>query len=1003
MKQSNKIYTLLLVITLMFTSTIYAQKTYVEVECIVVDEFDQPINGAILSVQLDEGQEDVFYTNTSGNVTILGNEGDEVIVTAHLKKAQHITLKHSQSTLKIILKDQQDRYEDGYYSGGYKLQERTKSVAFSNVVKQDKLNKGYPLNSATSLMGTDGSVLIEQLTSNPGWDLSNMTLRGLNTSGNNTPAVYIDGFERSIYQINVDEIESVEFLKDISAKILVGPAAINGVLWITTKTGQAVKRKIDVSYEQGIQMPNIKYNYLDSYEYATLYNEARSNDGLSQLYTPFHLEGYRNNTNAFQFPNHEYTDILLKDQTTVRNANVSLTGATAKTKYMVIFGYQQQEGMVSAGPANGLDRLNIRANLSAKMNEFITLKANINARTEYIQSSTLTGRSLFNMLSTHRPNEYTLFVPQNTHYNNSEGFGVSRYTNSNVYAEVNERGFLKEQRIVGQTTVGLDFDLGNVVKGLSADLNAGIDTYNSVTYGQKANYNAFVPIYRADTLLALNQRRQKTELSSQSKESDDVVRDYAAYGRLKYRKSFGEDHQVLAQGMFSYLRQEIKGSNQITDNTTASIFGNYIFKNRYLFEGALANYGSNRFDHQSSQLNYSAGLGWVISNENFLINQPWINYLKLKSSYGLISTDRSIASSQWHQNVWTQSGNVYFGSNNNTAYKGTILSQAGTTGLTWEKQKELNVGIEGRLFHHLGFSLHYFDNHRYDIPEPINNTVINGQEYAQYVNYGEVKNHGVEWQFVYKNNYRLFDYEWGVSGMYSQSKLIDGNVIRYQEDGLNRIGKPINGIYGYQANGLFQSEQEIANSPSQNFGVIRPGDIKFVDQNGDGIINRSDRTLIGDSYPDVILNTHIKLNYKNFEFYTQLSGVFGREILLDNTYFWNYGEGKYSGVVRDRWTESNPNATYPRLTTKEYQNNFQNNSYWIEDGSYVRIDNVQIAYYWPLEKMTKNTFKTMKLYARGHNLFTWSKIKDVDPSNINAGYSNFPLLTTYMLGVQLTI
>ncbi|KXX67167.1 SusC/RagA family TonB-linked outer membrane protein [Flammeovirga sp. SJP92] len=992
----------LMVFLLLSTLGFGQNRDFVEVSCRVLDERHYPIKGAIMTVPLLDGSEDVFYTDSDGQVVITGLDGDKVTVEAEGMKTQEYTLKKSEKKKGFFLRPQQVPFEKVALEGGFQVQKRETSTSFSSKIDDKYLSHTYGLNVGTAITGTDPSLLVEQLTSNPGWDISNMTMRGLSTTGDNAPAVYIDGFERSIYQINIEEIESIEYLKDLRAKILVGPSAINGVIWITTKKGEAVKRKIDVGYEQGVQTPTTKHHYLDSYNSALLYNEARSNDGLSPFYSSADLEGFKMGSDLMRYPNNDFSNLLLKDQTTYQKAYVSLTGATRNSKYAVNLGYQRQEGMVAEGPQNGLDRFNIRANLKARMNKVITLNANISARTEIINSSTLTGRDFYDMLSTHRPNEYPLQIPENTSDINPAGFGVSRLINRNIYAEVTERGFEKEQRIMGQTNMGLDFNLKSITEGLSADINVGIDTYNSVTYGQKANYNSFFTVYQSDTLSSLVQKSRKTELSTQSKSSDHVMRNYMMYGRLKYDKTFKEKHHIYLQGMYSFYRQEIKSSVQEPQNMTASFLASYTFNKKYIVEGIVSNYGTNRLNNQPHQLNYVGSLGWVISEEAFMYNSIF-DYLKLKANYGMMSTDRSYLNHRLHENVWKQSGNVYLGSNNNTTLKTTDLVHTGSEHLIWEKQEELNVGIEGRIKNNLSFYAHYFYNFRYDIPEQISNKMINGEVFARYENYGQVKNEGVELSLDYKNKINRFRYRIGVGGMYTQSKVMDGNFLDYNEQYQNRVGKPVNAIYGYASNGLFQSYDEIRNHPSQNFGTLRPGDIKFVDQNGDGVIDKSDKTIIGDTYPDFILNSHIKLNYKHFELFAQFSGVIGREVLLNNAYYWNYGESKYTDVAWDRWSESNPNGSYPRLTTKEANNNFQTTDFWVENGDYIRLDNLQLTYRVPVRKWTNNVVSNFKIYARGNNLFTWSNLKNVDPSNINSGYTNFPLLRSYVLGVHLTI
>ncbi|PWJ41934.1 SusC/RagA family TonB-linked outer membrane protein [Sediminitomix flava] len=964
----------------------------------IVDKDKKPIKNAkvtrLINAGSDKVSDQVYHTNRRGIVHLDGEPGFQYVIEAEGKKKliHHVSafIDYNKLVLRDRVKEQEIELDDLLSFTNISSARMTENVNYHS------FKHSYSLDVALALKGKEPSLLIEQLNGDLAWNQASMTIRGLSTTGDNQAAVFIDGVPRSIYNLNVEEIESVKVLKGSKAKILYGPRAINGIISITTKTPEISKGRIYASYEQGVQMPTFTANYLGSDEYAKLYNEARANDGLTPYYSESAIQAYQSSDNSLRYPNNDYQDLIFNEHSAFQKAYLNFSKGGSKTRYFVSLGYTGQEGLTNVGPENRLDRINVRGNLGAKLSKSINLLAKINVRTDLLSSGTVSGDKLFGLLSTHRPNEYPIFVnTEDVNGITANGYGVSRLYTQNIYAELNDKGYQKEQRIIGQSMLTLDYDLSKFSKGLSAKTSVAVDTHNMVNYGQNKKYNAYTLGFSDDGEISYQQRQRETELSNQSRNSDAVFRNYNLRASLNYKKSIAKKSKLLLEGFFNYNREEFKTSRQEPKQLILAFLSTLNLKNKYIFEGTISDFATNRISDNPHQLNYAASASWILSEERFVPDV--FKYLRLKASYGLVSTDMSFGNHLLNQNVWSSNGSVDFGKNNNNSHQVYQLAQYGVSNLTWEKQEEYEFNLEGSLGKSFSFEMSYFNHHRFDILNLINNRYLNASQVDSYANYGVVNNHGVELALNLKKHINHFHYEIGLGGMYSQSELVAGNEFN------NVIGYPVNSILGLQANGLFQSAQEIENHYTQHYGTVQAGDIKYQDLNGDGKINEYDQEIIGDSFPDFLLNTTLKLNYKRFSLFAEVSGIFGRDVILNDSYHWVDGVQKYSEQVNDRWTPENTAASYPRLTSKSAENNHQNSSFWVRNGDYLKLSNFFLRYRLPLKKVSDNQLREMSIWMKGNNLLIFSELDGIDPESTSAGISNFPLMKSVSIGLNLTI
>ncbi|MCT4586865.1 MAG: SusC/RagA family TonB-linked outer membrane protein [Carboxylicivirga sp.] len=861
-----------------------------------------------------------------------------------------------------------------------------------------------------ALAGQAAGLYIRQQGGRPGSAKPKMNIRGQHTGSDNSIVVYIDGVKRDINDLNAEEIDKVYVLKDASSKILAGPEAINGALWVTTKRGEAEKRNISVTAETGIQSVGVMPEYLNAYDYARLYNEARANDGLTPYYSDEYLQGYQSGSNPLKYPDNDYWADYYKNASRYSKVAAQFSGGSQEVKYYVNLGYTGEGGLEDIGQESTYDRLNMRANLDVDVTKAVTLKADIASSMEFFNRAGAKESEMFNVINKHRPNEYPVYLSEAR--GDSALFGASYAYNRNIVGMMTQSGYVKETNRVAQMNFGLDFDLSSIAEGLSAETFVGFDTRNYLSYGKDRNFDSYITDWvkgsnAQDTMVYVYRVSNRKDASDQERKADDVSGQTTVRGKLSYTNGFGKTHYFNGNLLGVYYYNRIKGKTYKEDskNTVFALNGTYMFKQRYMANLNLAYYGSPAFeDGERYALFPTIDLGWVMSEENFLSGSDVVDYLKLKASYGMMGTDRSFNNYYYYRSAWQKNESIGFGENLTNSMAMYKQVQAASNGLGWEKSTEINAGFDAVLFDNaLRTEVNVFHELRSDILTQRNSLYPSGAV-VPFVNYEEVSNQGIDFNIQYQNNIGELHYLVGANGVYSktENKVIDEVVY---PNGVQRSqrGLPVDAYMGYQAMGLFYDNNEVAASPFQSFGPYQQGDIRYQDVNNNGVVDADDQKEIGNYYPRFTFGFNAVLNYKGFELYALFTGAAGYDIMLDNSYYQVYGERKYSNQVWGRWTEATKDvASYPRLTTQSDGNNFKSSSYWLEKGDYIKLKNVELSYSLPQSVLNKLSLQKMKVFVRGTNLFTLSKIKDSDPEDIMAGISGYPLFSGYTGGISLT-
>ncbi len=861
--------------------------------------------------------------------------------------------------------------------------------------------------NAPEILEYDNITSLAQLLSGrvPGL-IGSSNLRGLGNA-----LIVIDGVPRPPSSINIEEIEHVTVLKDANAAMLYGVQANKGVILIKTKRGKANTKNITATFETGISIPKRMPNYLGAAEYMELYNEARLNDGLDPLYSIQDIDNTRAGTNPTRYPDVDYySSYFLKKNKPSSRLVTQFSGGNDNAQYYVNLGWIRTGSLMNIGGEDiHNDRLNIRSNIDIKINEFI--KSNIDIAGLFDLRNTPSG-NFFNDASYLRPNLFpglidTTLISDNdllgsaTLVNDQYLVGGSSLYRTNPFGYLNLGGFNKTKGVGMQFTTGLIFDLKSIIKGLNLKIDVNFDFDNRYNESQTNSYAIYEPSYNDLDELSVTKIGEDRFSGALTIGGTSLNQLLNGMAELNYSREFGKMH-ALSVSLVTYTdRYSETDLFQPDKHMHIGNRINYIYSNKYLADFGAVLVASPKFVPGSrAAFTPSIGLGWILSEEDFLKNNHIIDFLKLRLSGGIINTDRNLSEYYTYEDVFSSGGGISWddGQRGNSR---TILNNVGNKNLSYEKRKEINIGINGLLLKKsISFDLTFFKEHQTDIiviPTNSYSAYLGGE--VPYENFGENKYSGIElglnWFKALDQN---FDLMIGLSGLIRNSEVVKRDEY-WNEDYLFRTGRSLSAIYGLEALGLFKDMQDIENHAFQEFGEVQPGDIKYKDLNNDGVVNADDAGPIGDGSASIIGGLNVRLKYKNLSVFTMLSSQVGGERFYTNSYYWLYGDRKYSKVARNRWTpETAPTATYPRLTSQTSNNNFRASTYWLNNVTFASIDRIQFNFKLP-DKLNQKLFTNqLAIFARINSVALFSKSSDKMELNIGSQ----PQFRSYNIGVKAT-
>lgn len=971
----------------------------------VVDKAGNPVSGAAVYIV---GQPlTMVSTDATGKFTISASENSKLqILTSN--DASKIVEVDTKKRMRIVMDLSSEKVNYGF-GLNQTFAESTGSVA---TVYSDDIENRSSYTVGNSLYGNVAGLTTMQTTGVMWEQIPSMSIRGMKTLSNNGILIVVDGLERdNAYQVlrylTPEEVESVSVLRDAAAVALYGYKGANGVLNITTKRGKYKTREINFSYDHGFTYQNRLPEMADAYTYANAYNEALSNDGKALKYNQYELDAFKSGKYPYYYPNVDWWDEVYRDRGTSDIATLSFRGGSSKLRYFTMLNLQNGRGFINNANVNEFStqekysKANFRSNLDIDLTSTTKLQVNIMGMLNEFSRPGYGSDDLIGKLYTTPAAAFPIKTEDGIWGGNATWSGYY-----NPVALTQGRGYSKGHSLGMWADMTLRQDLSSITKGLGASFRLGYDKVASYWEDHGMDYK-----YGSTTVVSWV-NGEPGELSNYTAGSDSEMkggskldwqyRSFNFMANVDWNRTFG-DHKIYTTLMYTYKYNNNLNINSTLYNCNWSWYTHYGFKNRYFLDFALVSSASNVLETGNQwHVGPTVGLAWNITNEDFMKDSSWLDFLKLRASFGIINTDNIPYNGYWNQTMG--GGNGYpiqdnFG-NGGAWAEGQLASLNGTT----EKAYKYNVGIDATLFGGLTMMIDGFYERRQDIwvyAGGKNSSILGAT--SSYANAGIVDSKGFEASLDYYK--KIGDFSFNVGGNFSLAK---NTIIEQLEepkayDWLYSTGKAVGQIFGYQAVGFFVDQADIDNSPTQQFGEVKPGDIKYKDQNGDNIINDFDVVPLGynSSFPEVYYGFSLGAEWKglgfnvdfqgigNYTSYTTLTGLY-RPMLNGNTISNYYYE--------NRWTPENPNARYPRLTTETVQNNTQTSSVWLENGAFMKLRNCEIYYKLPHEVISKWHLNNAKVYVRGVDLFCWDHIKQIDPASLNNG-----IPTTRSINIGLSV
>lgn len=874
-------------------------------------------------------------------------------------------------------------------------------------VKGDELIKSFTTNVANTLYGRLPGLTVGQQSSEPGDDAPTLHARGIGTFGSGRDVtIIIDGFPSTyelFQQLSPQEIESVNLLKDAASAAIYGNKAANGVLLVKTKRGVNAPLELKLGVRFGMQQATRLPDFLDSYDYARLYNEAMVNDygPGSEVYSAADLDAYKNGTDKYRYPNVNWYDQLLRKLSPIADYNLSARGGSDVVRYFVLLNVATNSGLYKGTEKESdytkdfsYTRYNFRTNVDVKLSKRISSEFTLGGS---VEDRVNPGRVRNNVSGEYSTNVFNLMakLPPNAfpvYYEDGRIGGNSAYYNP--WAEITETGYYSTNRRAAQLSAKLIGDLGMITPGLSISGAVGFNTiYKSYTIASReyARYDLS------------GQSFGEVSAMSISESAYNQWRNFVAYGFLNYDRTFGA-HHVDAMLMGGYEEYNVSTTDLPYKDIVSGGRLTYSYDKRYVGEFSFAYSGCDNYAPGKRFGFFPAGsLGYVISNEEFLKGNRVIDYLKLRASYGLTG-NKDNGSTRFPYNQYYTGGNYYLGESNTATYY-YVQNYYANPDATWEKDTKFNIGFDAVLFDRLSITADYFKERRYDIltmPYDVLPSFVGFKRPE--LNIGEVSNQGFEAVVRYTGK-ETKDLTWFVeaSAWFARNKITYNAEAPQNYDYQYRTGHRVDQPFLLESLGFFNDQAEIDQSPTQTFATVQPGDLKYADLNNDDRIDAEDYKAIGyTDVPECTLGLHAGATYKGFDFDILFQGAVNRSVYWSGSYFEAFqNDGQISSIALNRWTEdTKATATYPRLSASNNQNNYQSSSFWQKNGDFLKLRSLEIGYTIPSNLTKKIKIEGIRVFANGTNLFSLDHMDGfTDPETL----TGYPAMRTVSLGLSVQL
>ncbi len=909
-------------------------------------------------------------------------------------------------------------------------------------------------NLTTALAGRLAGIIAYQRSGEPGADNAEFFIRGVTTFGyKKDPLILIDNIELTstdLARLNPDDIASFSIMKDATATALYGARGANGVILVTTKEGKEGKAKISFRLENSMSMPTRNVELADPVTYMRLNNEAvLTRDPLGELlYTDEEINNTVPGSGSYIFPSIDWRKELFKDYAMNQRANLSVSGGGKVARYYVAGSFTKDNGVLKVDPRNNFNNnidlrtSSLRANVNINLTPTTELITRLGATFDDYTGPIYSGGGFYTRVMRANPAKFPAYYPIDEDHKHVKHimFGNTAEGNYlNPYADM-VRGYKDYERSNMNAQIQLTQKFDFLTQGLSARAlinTARISFFDMVRqyspfYYARGGYNIRENTYQ---VFLVNEEKGKDYLDySPSNGSQSINSSVYLETAVNYNRTFADRHNL--SGMLVYILRGALDANRSTlqaslpyRNIGLSGRTTYAYDSRYYAEFNFGYNGSERF-YKAQRFGFfpSAGVAWTVSNEKFW--EPIkhvVNNLRLRGTYGLVGND-AIGEGRFlylsEVNPDNASMGAVFGRNNGENRNGVSVTRYSDTNITWETAAKTNLAIELGLWNRWNFVGEYFREHRTNIlQERVSTPASMGLWATPEANIGEATGQGVDISLDY--NQRFSSGAWlqtRANFTYATSAYKIFEEYDYaNEPWKSRIGYPMNQQWGYIAESLFVDEAEVANSPRQNFGEYMAGDIKYRDINNDGQITSLDQVPIGyPTMPEIVYGFGFSFGYKNFDISSFFQGASRESFWIDPaatapfvSYYYSDAE-RNSGTVftnqllqaysESHWSEDNRDlyALFPRLSTYSISNNTQRSTWFMRNGAFLRVKQVELGYTFPKSWTNRIKMDNMRLYLNGTNLFTFSKFKLWDVEMAGNGL-RYPVQRVFNIGLQVSL
>lgn len=1028
----------------------------------VQDQDGTPLIGVTVTSSPSNG----VVTDVNGKFTIKVPSGAELTFNYLGYKTVKVKVG-TRTTINVKMESDAQQLEEQVVVG-YGTQKKVSVVAAVSSVNSKELRQSSSPNLANALAGRlAGLTSLQSGGSQPGFDDADLYLRGASTTNGTRPLILIDGVPRdNIRTLDANEVATVSVLKDAAATAVYGVRGANGVILITTKRGEVGQTKLDISFDQSFQAFTREPERVDSWEFMTLRNEANRNDGMNEEYSgkmisrslnplmgldpndpDYALKAARRH---YMYPNHDWYREIFKKWSPQSRVNINISGGTEKLQYFVNASYLHQGGNLHTEPKSKLGydpqarmtrysfRSNLDYNITKNFKAFLNLgsyieKVGMPGTTTYGGDNKWMIRDLIHCTVGMKPMTVGPTTPDA-----SLGYDVIPdkvirpvETDRSPFESVNRKGYRDETRTNLNASIGGEWNMTFITKGLSLKGMASFDAVANTILGGDITEMSFATSVDEDNdqiYFAADRELNGTLSLSKSGYTNYTVN---LQGSLNYSRTFGK-HDV---GAMILVQRDFWETNGAPLNMPYNMMGmaarvTYGFDNRYLLDANMGYNGSEQFSPKNRFGFFpSFAVGWVVSNENFLKGNKVITNLKLRASYGKVGSDK-IGNNRFlylDNHTYSASGGVAVGG------YGTINeNRPGNYNLQWEVSKKQNYGIDLQLWSDWSITFDYFIEQRSKILETQGMAPqFAGVPQWPYLNLGVVDNSGYELEINYNKSFNKdlflsvkgnFSYNHNKVKFWDEVPYADGYYYQYRT-----TGQSLNQTFGYKidwsnGNGYFNTQEEldkytegyVDENGVEHKGITynlstapQLGDFKYIDQNGDGIIDEKDRVPIGyTNVPRVSYGLNVSLNYKWFDFTVFLQGVgkyssyYSGQGVYENIY-----QGTFFKYHKTAWTAERYAAgqkiTYPRLSTGETCSKIQND-FFVMDRAFIRLKAIELGYTLPSNALRAIGINKLRVYFRGDNLVTWDRLRTSTTDPEQTDQIGYPIVKTFNFGFNVT-